>query len=108
VNSTIRAEIENSDQCTAEGRRTVRASAPVLAMCRELIAAGFDPDRPLEGYRGDVLALRIRSIGEGAKLTVAEGPNGPFFRRWIGQETPTAASPMRPVAEAASEASEAA
>jgi hypothetical protein len=102
VKDVIRAEIVGFDRCTAEGR-TVRASAPVLAMCRELIAAGFDPDRPLEAYRGDVVALRVRSIGEGARLTVAEGPNGPFFRRWIGGETLSAASHVRPIAEAVSE-----
>jgi hypothetical protein len=41
-------------------------------MCRKLIEAGYDPDRPLHAYRGDVLCLKVRSIGEGAKLTVDE------------------------------------
>ena len=66
--TAIRAELTGSDTCTAAGL-TVRASAPALAMCRELLAAGLDPDRALDVYRNGVLALRIRSIGEAAKLT---------------------------------------
>ena len=38
----IRATITGFDRCDAEGH-TVRAAAPVLAMCRELLAAGYDP-----------------------------------------------------------------
>jgi hypothetical protein len=47
-----------------------RGQVPVLAMCRALIAAGYDPSRPLHVYRGKVLALTVRSIGEGARLRV--------------------------------------
>jgi hypothetical protein len=68
--SVIRAVIEGAEQCTALGQR-VRASAPVLALCRELIAAGHDPSRPLHAYRDGVLVLRVRSIGEAARLRVA-------------------------------------
>ena len=67
--TTIRAEIIGSNRCKAEGI-TVRAAAPVLEMCRALIAAGYDPNRPLNAYRGKVLALRICPIGDGAKYTV--------------------------------------
>ena len=56
--------------------------------------AGQPVDRT-ERDTDDVLALRIRSIGEGAKLTVEEGPNGPFLRRWRPRETLVAASPVR-------------
>jgi hypothetical protein len=96
MTDTIRAEITDKDHshfCTAEGR-TVKASAPVLAMCRELIEAGFDPSRPLEAYRGDILCLRVSSIGHGAKLTVEESPNGPVLRRWRPRERPVGASPV--------------
>jgi hypothetical protein len=97
---TIRAEICRHDRCTAEGH-TVRASAPVMAMCRELVAAGFDPGRPLEAYRGDVLALRVRSIGEGAGLTVEDNRFGtPVLRRWKARQGMVAALPVRPIAEA--------
>jgi len=54
----------------------VTGNAPVLALCRALIDAGHDPAMPLEAYRGDTLCLRVRSIGEGAKLTVKDGPDG--------------------------------
>jgi hypothetical protein len=79
----IRAALIGGDQCVAFGLK-VRAPAPVLAMCRELIAAGYDPRRPLHAYRGnDVLALKVRSIGEGAECAVGVdsklGP--PIFRR---------------------------
>jgi hypothetical protein len=78
--TNIRAEITDADRCEADGF-TVRAAAPVLAMCRKLLAAGYDPDRPLHAYRGDVLALKVRAIGEGAKLTVEES-RAPRFVRW--------------------------
>jgi hypothetical protein len=77
----IRAEIIGSDTCIAEGI-TVRASTPVLGMCRKLIEAGYPTTSPLHAYRGDVLCLKIRSIGEGAKLTVAEDNRGIRLVPW--------------------------
>src|ERR1700733_5967657 len=65
----IRAELSGDFDCTAEGL-AVTANAPVLEMCKRLIAARYDLDLPMEVYRGDVLALRIRSIGEAASLEV--------------------------------------
>jgi len=32
--------------------------------------AGHDPSTPLEAYRGGMLALRVKSIGQAAKLQV--------------------------------------
>lgn len=84
----IRAEIVG-DTCTAAGL-TVQASAPVLALCRVLIARGHDPTAPLEAWRGDVLSLRVRSIGEGAKLRTAT--HGIGFERL---EDCTGAPPVR-------------
>jgi hypothetical protein len=64
----------------------------VLALCRLLCAAGYDPALALEAYRGAVLCLRVRHIGIAAALTVDDGPNGtPRFRRWPGSEGNTAA-----------------
>jgi hypothetical protein len=61
----------------------VQGNAPILAMCRRLIEAGVDPARPLHAYRNDTLCVVVRSIVEGAKLTVAEGSRGaPQFRSW--------------------------
>jgi hypothetical protein len=65
----LRAELAGSDQCAAAGI-TARGAAPVLRLCRLLIAAGHDPRRRLEVYRGAVLALRVRSIGEAAALEI--------------------------------------
>jgi hypothetical protein len=44
----------------------------VLSLCRQLVAAGHDPAEQAEAYRGATLALRIRSLGEAAGLTVVE------------------------------------
>jgi hypothetical protein len=68
----IHAELIGSDTCTALGIAS-RSSAPVLAMCRALVDAGHNSSSRLDAYRGDVLCLRVRSIGEGARLEVAEG-----------------------------------
>jgi hypothetical protein len=59
----------------------------VLTLCRQLLAAGLDPDQALEVYRGTTLALRVRSIGEGAKLTVRESTKDgrPRFARPTGR-----------------------
>jgi hypothetical protein len=81
----VRGELIGSDIAIASGI-AVNGNAPTLKLCRELVAAGFNPATRLEVYRGEVLCLTVRSIGEGAKLTVREdgmrfvayrpGPNG--------------------------------
>jgi hypothetical protein len=73
----IRAELSGSDRCRALGIEA-RSPAPVLALCRLLLAAGLDPARALEAYRGAVLCLRVRSIAEGAALEI--GGDGVGFR----------------------------
>jgi|SRR6516164_7440881 hypothetical protein len=70
----IRAEL-SGDTCAALGI-TAQSSSPVLALCRQLIEAGHDPSTPLEVYRGETLALRIRSIGEAAGLEVNSAGTG--------------------------------
>jgi hypothetical protein len=78
----IRAMLVGRGRCEAQGMYG-SGSAPVLALCRKLIEAGFDPATPLEAWRGDTLALRVRSIGEGARLSVEDDRHGrPRFRRW--------------------------
>jgi hypothetical protein len=74
--SAIRAELNGSDACTAAGV-TARAVSPVLAICKKLGEAGFDPNRPLHAYRGGTLCLVIRSIDEGARLAVKAAGHGP-------------------------------
>jgi hypothetical protein len=65
----IRAELIGTDICTASGI-TVEANTPVLQLCRKLITAGHNPATRLEAYRGNVLCLRVRSIGEAAQLEI--------------------------------------
>jgi hypothetical protein len=112
----LRAVIIGSNQATANGV-TVRRRAPVLALCRALIEAGHNPDTPLEAYRGTKLCLKMRSIGECARLTVKEttrdgrprfvtyrpGPDGagsvrgqPYVAQtaaWVGRPLTTIAKP---------------
>ncbi len=88
------ADIIGSDQCQAEGF-TARGSSPVLAICRKLIEAGFDPDLPIRADRGDVLCLTIRSIGEAAQLIVKSAGNDvPIFAVNTSHEG-AAAPPVR-------------
>jgi hypothetical protein len=68
--TALRAEIIGSNQATAAGIVVSGRNAPVTALCRALIEAGHDPAMALEAYRG--ASLRIRSIGEGAALSVSE------------------------------------
>jgi len=65
----IRAELIDSDICSGADV-TARSQTPVLSLCRELLAAGFKPDRALLVFRGSTLALRVRSIGEAARLEI--------------------------------------
>ena len=74
----VRAQLIGAGRCVVDGY-TTRGHAPILAMCRQLIAAGYDPRSPLLAYRGDTLALRVRSIGDAAELRVA--PHGVGFER---------------------------
>jgi len=76
--SALRADLIGSNTCTAHGI-TGRGSTPVLAQCRQLLAAGLDPDQAMEVYRGATLALHVRSIGEAAGLEI--NGHGTGFRR---------------------------
>ena len=90
----IFAELIGSNTCTAAGV-TVVDHAPVLASCRVLVTAGQDPNRPLHAYRGGVLCLCVRSIGEGARLTVEDDPHGrPRLRRWRNRVQRYGAAPL--------------
>jgi hypothetical protein len=82
----IRAELTGSDRCHALGI-SVRSAAPVLSLCRALVEVGHDLAIPLEAWRDDVCCIRVRSIGEGARLTVEDDRHGrPRFRRWRERE----------------------
>jgi hypothetical protein len=96
----IRAELIASNSCEADGLIAC-GYAPVLDLCRELVAAGYDPATPLEAWRGETLCLYIRSIGKGAQLTVADDRHGtPRLRRRPGRpQGYVGASPVAQIAK---------
>jgi hypothetical protein len=99
----IRATLIGSDHCEIDGV-VARGHAPVPGLRRALLEAGYDPCRPLDAYRGDSIALKIRTIGEGAAHTVEDNRRGtPSFRRWrkpserSGAASPSACDSNRPL-----------
>ena len=68
---TITAQL-SSDTIASVAGSTIAAciGSPVLALCRKLTQAGYPSSADLEAYRGETLALRVRSIGEAAELQV--------------------------------------
>ena len=90
----IAAKLTGSDQCEALGI-VAKGYAPALVLCRELLAAGINPNSALVVYRNGILAFRIRSIGEGDRLTVKTAGNGtPIFALDDAREG-AAGPPMR-------------
>lgn len=96
LQAAVVAEITGSDTCAALGVSAVSAT-PILVLCRKLIEAGYDPATPLEAWRGDVLCLTVRSIGEAAALEINSHGSG-----FVRLRRRRAAPPAAPVAEAAS------
>ena len=88
----IRAELIGSDTCIALGI-AVEASTPVLELCRKLLAAGHDRGSRLNVYRGDVLCLRVRSIGEGARLEINAKGTGFIAHRAVRTASPAGGAP---------------
>jgi hypothetical protein len=87
----------SSDRCEAKGLNT-RGRAPVLELCRELVAAHFNPASLLEAWRGETLCLRVRSIGEGVELTFADDEHGTprLRRRQKSSQSSAVGSPVTP------------
>jgi hypothetical protein len=85
----ITAQLIGSDTATALGI-TATSSTPVLELCRRLLVAGHAASTPLHAYRGETLSLRVRSIGEGARLRVRGDGRG-----FEAEECRPAAPPMR-------------
>jgi hypothetical protein len=90
----IHAEISGDDIAAALGV-TARSTSPVLALCRLLVEKGIDPATPLEAWRGSVLALRVRSIGEATRLEVTAKGTG-FIRSRALRTAPPIAKTARP------------
>jgi hypothetical protein len=80
---------------------TRKSDAVVCALCRKLVEAGHDPSLPMVVKRGDIVALRVRSIGEAAKLTVSDATGPPKFVRWQPRPdfSASVSSPMRDFGE---------
>jgi hypothetical protein len=99
----IRTELTGLSQATAAGIAVTGRHAPTLSLCRALIEAGHDPAAPLEAYRGTTLCLRVRSIGEGAALTVRDGIDGkPRFAPYRAfQDSPEICGGRPPVRQTA-------
>jgi hypothetical protein len=87
------AELRGNDTASI-GDIVVTGRAPALALCRKLVELGYDPSIPLHVYRDGTLAIRVASIGAGAKLTVDES-TGCRFAKWKAPPTPESASPVR-------------
>ena len=61
----------SSDSIASALGITVQSPSPILALCRQLVASStYASSAPLEAYRGDILCLQVRSIGEAAKLEI--------------------------------------
>jgi hypothetical protein len=86
----IHADLCNDDVCKALGIK-IQSPSPLLDLCRALVERGVDPTTPLEAYRGKVLCLRVRSIGEAASLRISHDHSVEFKPLLM----PAAASPVR-------------
>jgi len=82
--TTIRAEIVGEEYICRTAAVETHARS-LRALCGKLIEAGIDPAAPLEVYRGTTMALRVRSIGEGARLETASNGVGFRWAREAGQ-----------------------
>jgi hypothetical protein len=90
----LNARLTGSHRCEALGV-VASGHAPVLALCRELLAAGIEPDTALVVYRRGVLALKVRAIGKAAQLAVEDSASGRPRFRLARPKRRGAASPMR-------------
>jgi hypothetical protein len=85
---TLRAEIRGNASACCNGI-TVTAPALVLALCRKLVEAGYEPAEPLEAYRGDTMCLKVRTIAEGARLAIrGDGIGFRFEGRGVDTASP--------------------
>jgi hypothetical protein len=87
--TVIRADLIGATIFIAAGITAI-GNTPVLAICRQLVEAGHDPRRRLNVYRGDTLALTVRSIGVAAGLEINSKGTG-----FIAARAVRTALPMR-------------
>jgi hypothetical protein len=77
----IRAEIIRDDYLCGGFK-----ASGLPELCRKLVEAGCNPATRLEAFRGETLGLKVRSIGEAAKLEIAGSG--------VGYRRPGRASPV--------------
>jgi hypothetical protein len=95
MTTTITAILIGNDTAHA-GDIVCRGRSPVFGLCRALLAAGADPESRLECYRAATLALTVKSIGRGAKLTIKESDRGGFqVAHWEPFPSHPVGSPIR-------------
>ena len=93
--AVIIAQLIGHDRAQA-GDIVARGRSPVFTLCRTLVAAGADPNSRLECFRGSVLALTVKSVGIGPKLTIRETvTNGPRVVRWKPLQDRDVFAPVR-------------
>ena len=93
--AVIVAQLIGDDTAQA-GDIVVRSRSPVFALCRALLAAGANSNSRLECFRGSVLALTVKTIGIGAKLTIRETvTDGPRVVRWKPLQDRDVFAPVR-------------
>jgi hypothetical protein len=101
--AVIIAQLIGDDRAQAGGI-VARSRSPVFELCRALLAAGADPNCKLECFRGSVLALTVKTIGLGAKLTTKENdwvgpkvvPYEPLSRDRVGRHARQNGEPAPP------------
>ena len=97
MTTTITAALIGDDTAQA-GDIVCRGRSPVFALCRALLAAGAHPESRLECYRGTTLALVVKAIGRGAKLTIKESDHGGLrIARWEPFPSDLASAPVRQI-----------
>jgi len=81
----VRVDLAGDDCCRCqEIDAAVTANAPVLAMCRQLLATGVDPDTPLRVYRRG--GTPIFTLDDGCKGAAAPPVRSkPDFDPWEGE-----------------------
>ena len=67
-----------------DGRELLSSSRqPLLDAARVLLAEGIPPETPIAmQHKGSATIALSSTVGEAAKLTVKERPNGPKFSKW--------------------------
>ena len=77
-NFPLKAQLTGSRHCEALGV-VATSNAPVLKLCRELLAQSVNPDQALVVYRKGIEALRVRPIRDSAGLTIKEPDRGQAY-----------------------------